>query len=151
MSNAVILWTIVIVLAGVTALLLGMLVHDIRRQRRSDHIRRIWGNFGLSIVFCGLFLVSWIAQGIAEWGTYRAEQRAHDEPTTIGGFAIAFGQSTLENWQSEFLQLFSFVVLSSLLIHRESAESKDSDERIEQKIDAIRQRLDEPESVESGS
>ena len=106
---------------------------------------------GLSIPFCGLFLVSWIAQGFAEWGTYRAEQQAHDEPVTISGYAIAFGRSTRENWQSEFLQLFSFVVLSSLLIHRESAGSKDSDDRMVLKIDAIRKRLDERESVQSAS
>jgi hypothetical protein len=56
---------------------------------------------------------------------------------------IEFGQSTLENWQSEFLQLFSFVVLSALLIHRGSGESKDSADRMEQKIDEIAKRLDE--------
>ena len=41
-----------------------------------------------------------------------------------------FWESTLENWQSEFLQMFSFAVLSALFIHRGSAESKDSDEQI---------------------
>jgi hypothetical protein len=65
----------------------------------------------------------------------------------MSGYMVAFGQSTLENWQSEFLQLFSFVVLSSLLIHRQSAESKDSDERLEQKVDAIKKRLDDLEST----
>jgi Domain of unknown function (DUF6766) len=61
----------------------------------------------------------------------------------FGDFVIEFGQSTLENWQSEFLQLFSFVVLSALLIHRGSGESKDSADRMEQKIDGIAKRLDE--------
>jgi hypothetical protein len=42
-----------------------------------------------------------------------------------------FAQSTLENWQSEFLQLFSFVVLAALYIHKGSAESKDGEERLE--------------------
>jgi hypothetical protein len=58
-------------------------------------------------------------------------------------FVVEFGQSTLENWQPEFLQLFSFVVLSALLIHRGSGESKDSDDRVEQKIDGIARRRDE--------
>lgn len=35
--------------------------------------------------------------------------------------------STFENWKSEFLQLFTMVVLVSFLIHRGSQESKDSD------------------------
>jgi hypothetical protein len=30
---------------------------------------------------------------------------------------MRFGLSTFENWQSEFLQLFSFVVFSAILIH----------------------------------
>jgi hypothetical protein len=61
----------------------------------------------------------------------------------FGDFVIEFGQSTLENWQSEFLQLFSFVVLSAVLIHRGSGESKDGADRMEKKIDEIAKRLDE--------
>jgi hypothetical protein len=49
--------------------------------------------------------------------------------------------STLENWQSEFLLLFSFVVLSALFIHRGSAESKDSDEQMQKSLDRIEKRL----------
>ena len=56
---------------------------------------------------------------------------------------MEFGQSTLENWQSEFLQLFSFVVLSAILIHRGSAESKDTDNRMEEALKRIEKRLDE--------
>jgi hypothetical protein len=132
-----------IVLVGVTAYLIGSLVRSIARERRSSNVRKMWKNFGLSLAFCGLFLVSWTAQAIAEWGSFRADQTAHGQPVAFGDFVIEFGQSTLENWQSEFLQLFSFVVLSSLLIHRGSGESKDSADRMEQKIDGIAKRLDE--------
>lgn len=132
-----------IVLVGVTAYLIGSLVRSITRERRRSHVRKIWRNFGLSLAFCGLFLVSWTAQAIAEWGSFRDDQIAHGEPVAFGDFVIEFGQSTLENWQSEFLQLFSFVVLSALLIHRGSGESKDSADRMEQKIDEIAKRLDE--------
>jgi hypothetical protein len=52
----------------------------------------------------------------------------------------AFGRR--ENWQSEFLQLFSFVVLAAVFIHHGSAESKDSDDRMEAKIDRIVSKLD---------
>ena len=57
--------------------------------------------------------------------------------------AVSFGQSTLENWQSEFLQLFSFVVVASVLIHRGSAESKDGTDRIEKAVNEIRDMLRE--------
>jgi len=147
LSDGVIILITGAVLVSITALLLGSLVLHIRRVRREQGVRGIWSNFGLSITFCTLFLVSWAAQGLAEWGTYRDEQQALGEPATASGYVVAFGQSTLENWQSEFLQLFSFVVLAALLIHRDSAESKDSDERIERKIDDIVRRLDDMDAA----
>ena len=52
-----------------------------------------------------------------------------------------FWESTLENWQSEFLLLFSFVVLSALFIRRGSVESKDSDEQMQKSLDRIEKRL----------
>ena len=46
-----------VVLVTITALLIGSLVVHIRRERRTNDVRRIWANFGLSIAFCTLFLV----------------------------------------------------------------------------------------------
>jgi succinate dehydrogenase hydrophobic anchor subunit len=143
MSEASILAVTGVVLAGISILLFALLIKSILDERRSSQVRRTWANFGLSIAFASLFLISWAAQAVAEWGVYAQEQRAHGEPTVIGDYLVQFGQSTFENWQSEFLQLFSFVVLSALLIHRGSAESKDSDDRMERKIDDIAKRLDE--------
>jgi succinate dehydrogenase hydrophobic anchor subunit len=143
MSEASILAVTGVVLAGISILLFALLIKSILDERRSSQVRRTWANFGLSIAFASLFLISWAAQAVAEWGVYAQEQRAHGEPTVIGDYLVQFGQSTFENWQSEFLQLFSFVVLSALLIHRGSAESKDSDDRMEKKIDDIAKRLDE--------
>ena len=131
------------VLLGVTAYLLIALAGSILGERRRSGVQKLWSNFGLSLTFCVLFLISWIAHGIAEWGIYRAAQLAHGQPTSASGFIIQFGESTLENWQSEFLQLFSFVVLAALLIHRGSAESKDGEERIERKIDALQKQLND--------
>jgi hypothetical protein len=143
MSDGLIITVTIAVLLGISAFLFGSLIVHIRRERRTGDVRRIWANFGLSLCFCTLFLVSWAAQGLTEWGEYRQTQAAHGQTASLDGFVVEFGQSTLENWQSEFLQLFSFVVLSALLIHRGSAESKDGDERLEAKIDAIARRLDD--------
>jgi hypothetical protein len=66
---------------------------------------------------------------------------AHGEPVELGDYLVEFSQSTMENWQSEFLQLFSFVLLSALLIHRGSGESRDSDERIEHALQRIEEKL----------
>jgi hypothetical protein len=89
-----------------------------------------------------LFLLSWGGQALAEWQVFSDEQLAHGSAATLGPFLMRFGQSTLENWQSEFLQLFSFVVLASMFIHRGSAESKDSDERMEALLKRIADKLD---------
>ena len=144
--KAFILWFTILVLLVVAATLIGALVRSIRRERR---VRKVVANFGLSLAFCGLFLLTWVAQGVAEWGTYAQEQREHGEPAVVSDYLVEFGQSTLENWQSEFLQLFSFVVLSAVLIHKGSAESKDSDEEMQASLKRIEKRLDELDRVRS--
>jgi branched-subunit amino acid ABC-type transport system permease component len=144
-----ILFLTVAVLIAVAGALIATLVYSIRHQRA----QKIWKNFGLSIAFCGFFLITWIAQAFAEWGVYAEEARAHGEPLAVSDYLIQFGQSTLENWQSEFLQLFSFVVFAAVLIHKGSAESKDSDEEMQATLNRIEKRLDEldPQRVSAKS
>ena len=43
--------------------------------------------------------------------------------------------------QSEFLQLLTFVVLTTFLIHRNSHESRDSDDQMQRSLDRIEKRL----------
>jgi hypothetical protein len=143
MSEGLILTITLIIGLGVAIVLVVTMVRTIQRERRSTGINRIWANFGLSISFLALFLISWVGQAIAEWGTFAQEERAHGEPPAVADFFVQFGQSTFENWQSEFLQLFSFVVFSALLIHHGSAESKDGTDRIEQAVKRIEKRLDD--------
>ena len=61
----------------------------------------------LGVLFVGLFLTSWVAQLFVEWQVFADEQREHDAKAVFwsADFWETFGQSTLENWQSEFLQL----------------------------------------------
>jgi uncharacterized membrane protein YhdT len=90
-------------------------------------MKRFFKDYSLSIVLALLFLVSWLLQAIFMIPT---------EGWT------AFASATFENWQSEFLQLFAFVTLTSVFIHKNSPESRDSDDRMEEKIDKILERLD---------
>ena len=103
--------------------------------------RSIWREFGLSLTLMALFFGTWAAHAISEWQVYTDQQRQFGESTELGDFFAEFAQSTMENWQSEFLQLFSFVVLAALFIHKGSAESKDSDEKIEAALRRIEERL----------
>ena len=152
--ETVALWTTTIVLVGVASFLIGLLVRSIVHERRTSGVRKLWRNFGLSLTFVILFLVSWAAQGVAEWVSFAHEQAAHGQVAHFSDFWVEFGQSTLENWQSEFLQLFSFVVVAAVLIHRGSGESKDGTDRIEKTVNEIRDMLREaglPEKTSSGS
>ncbi len=142
MSGAVIAVIALAVMVAVAGYLIGAMLYSIRQEKKSENLRKTWKNFSLSIAFCFLFLLSWAAQGLVEWDRYRRDQRAHKEPVETVEFITEFSQSTLENWQSEFLQLFSFVVLAALFLHHGSAESKDSDDRIEAILHRIEQKLD---------
>jgi hypothetical protein len=110
------------------------------RNERSEH-RSVWREFGLGLSLMTLFFVTWLAHGIAQWQTYTDEARSHGESAQAGDFFNEFAQSTLENWQSEYLQLFAFVTMSALYIHKGSAESKDSDEKVEASLRRIEAHL----------
>jgi hypothetical protein len=51
-------------------------------------------------------------------------------------------RDTMENWQSEFLQLMWQVAGLSILWYIGSSQSKESDDRLEEKIDLLIQKLD---------
>jgi hypothetical protein len=139
MTGAIFLGMAIAIIVAITIYLIGSMIRSIQDTRRPN--MKVWKNYGLSIAFCTLFLVSWIGHGISSWQRYTDEQREHKEATAMGDFAAEFSEKTLENWQSEFLQLFSFTVLAALLIHKGSAESKDSDEEMQQALRRIEKHL----------
>ncbi len=53
----------------------------------------------------------------------------------------------MENWQSEFLQLMWQVGGLSFLLYVGSPQSKESEQRLEKKLDAILQKI-EPEKAQ---
>jgi hypothetical protein len=55
----------------------------------------------------------------------------------VGDYTVQMMRDTLENWQSEFLQLLWQVAGLALLLHVGSPQSKEGDDRMEAKIDAI--------------
>jgi hypothetical protein len=129
-----------IVLAlGALAFVIGTMVRSIVNERSGE--RSILREFGLGLALTTLFFITWIAHGIAEWQTYTDEQLEHGQAVTAGDFTARFAQSTLENWQSEFLQLFAFVVLAAMYIHKGSAESKDGTEKLEASLRRIEEQL----------
>jgi hypothetical protein len=140
MSSGAWMMVIAIAITVVTLLfLIGSMARSIRNERTAG--RSVWREFGLGLILMILFLITWAAHAITEWQVFTDEQLAQGLSPKIGDFVSEFAQSTLENWQSEFLQLFSFVVLAALYIHKTSAESKDSEENIEASLRRIEEHL----------
>jgi uncharacterized protein DUF6766 len=135
-------WMMMIAIAiaiGTLLLLMFSMVRSILAERSAR--RSVWREFSLGLILMILFFTTWIAHGITEWQVFTDEQLSRGQSPAIGDFISEFGQSTLENWQSEFLQLFSFVVLAALYIHKGSAESKDGEENIEASLRRIEEHL----------
>ncbi len=81
------------------------------------------------------------------WFTYVGEQQAHNQPVKVPDYAIQMMRDTLENWQSEFLQLLWQIGGLAILLYVGSPQSKEGDDRIEAKIDAILMAV-QPEKAE---
>jgi hypothetical protein len=140
MSSGALMMVVATALAlGALLFVIVSMIRSITNERSGD--RSVWREFGLGLSLMILFFGTWVAQGIAQWQTYTDEQLEHGESTQAGDFFSEFAHSTLENWQSEFLQLFAFVVLAALYIHKGSAESKDGDERLEAALRRIEDHL----------
>jgi hypothetical protein len=82
---------------------------------------------GLSITLITLFLAFWIGQALAGHQHYNEEQLEHGRVTvSLGEYLRSsdFLEATAENWESEFLQMGAYVLLTCFLFQRGSSESK---------------------------
>src|SRR4051812_32324456 len=82
---------------------------------------------GLSIALFGLFAVFLVGQSLTGWRTYNNDQREHHEPVLSYGSYLTTGhfvEATFENWESEFLQMGAYVLLTIWLVQKGSSESK---------------------------
>jgi hypothetical protein len=98
--------------------------------------------YGYAWVTAGFFIISIIGHWLFGWFAYVNEQRAHNQPIEISEYTVQMGRDTLENWQSEFLQLLWQVGGLALLLHIGSPQSKEGDDRHEAKLDAILRAVD---------
>jgi hypothetical protein len=109
-------------------------------------MRRILRDQGLTLVMLGLFLIFLGAQSVTGFRVY------NDERVQMGKSEISYGrylrsghfvEATFENWESEFLQMGAYVLLTAFLIQRGSAESRDPDK------DKNSDQEDEPVTADS--
>lgn len=82
---------------------------------------------GLSLFFGAIFLLTVWGQSMAGHRVFNEEQLEHgSEPVSWGRYVLSsdFGEAVLENWESEWLQMFLFALATIWLIQRGSVESK---------------------------
>jgi uncharacterized protein DUF6766 len=117
-----------------------------RQGAAGGRLRRLWRDYSLSIVVGVLFLASFALHAIFGWWQYVADQQAHGAAATFwgwDGYVVYFGEWTFQNWQSEFLEVYTLIVLTAFLHHKGSHESKEGEEEIKATVHRIERRLDE--------
>ena len=103
-------------------------------------------DYSLGITLAVLFIASWIGQALFGWVEFAAEEQSHGAVAELfgpSGYVWTWLAATFENWQSEFLQLFTMAVLTAFLVHKGSSESKDGDDELRLQLAAIRAELAE--------
>ena len=93
--------------------------------------------YGFFWVTGGFFLITLAGHWIFGWFAYVNEQVAHAQAISAQDYLITMMRDTLENWQSEFLQLVWQVAGLSFLLHVGSTQSRESEDGLEEKVDEL--------------
>lgn len=86
---------------------------------------------GLSLVLLALFAIFTAGLALSGWLETSDRQIRHGAAApSLGEYLLSpdFGEALFENWESEFLQMGLYVLLTAILFQRGSAESKDPDD-----------------------
>lgn len=83
------------------------------------------------------FLVSIAGHWIFGWYAYVDDATEHGQVVQMSSYLVEMGRDTFENWQSEFLQLIWQVVGLAYFLYVGSPASKENDDRLEAKVDAL--------------
>jgi hypothetical protein len=115
---------------------------------------RFWKNNSLSIVLFSCFLVIVVGQSMTGFKVYNGNRVDHGRPSVEFSEYLGsghFGEAIFENWESEFLQMSFFVLLTVYFRQKGSAESKkvDGTEDVDRDPEGSR-RKDAPWPVRKG-
>src|ERR687889_471488 len=109
------------------------------------HIGKKYGYLWITMI---LFLGSISAHWIFAWFSYIDEQKDVNKPIEFSGYLNQTMRDTMENWQSEFLQLIWQVGGLSFLWYIGSPQSKEEEERNQEMLQWIVKKLDPQKSEE---
>jgi hypothetical protein len=102
----------------------------------------IWKKWSYTWVTLFLFLLTLGLHWMFGWEAFKNEQEQHGQVPQVDEYTVEMLRDTLENWQSEFLQLVWQVAGLAFLLHIGSPQSKEGDDRKEEKLDLILRKLD---------
>jgi hypothetical protein len=88
----------------------------------------------ITLVF---FTVSIALHWLFGWYAFVDEAAEHGTQPELAGYLHEMMRDTFENWQSEFLQLIWQVVGLAYFLYVGSPASKENDDRLEAKVDAL--------------
>jgi hypothetical protein len=89
-----------------------------------------------------LFIISVALHWYFGWTHFKHDQEAHGQPVVVSEYTAEMLKDTFENWQSEFLQLIWQVAGLAFLWYAGSPQSKEGDDRKEEKLDYLIKKLD---------
>ena len=91
---------------------------------------KLFKDHALTLVLLLMFSASLAGHWLAGWSVNNEDLRRHGQ-ALVGPVAYlsnpAFLSTVFENWESEFLQMAVYVVLTAYLVQKGSSESKDPD------------------------
>ncbi len=102
-------------------------------------MKRFLREHDLTLVMFGLFAVCLAGQAAAGYRVYNGDQVDHAQAAISFGAYLRTGhfvEAVFENWESEFLQMGAYVLLTVFLFQKGSAVSRD---------------IDEPDEIDAGS
>jgi hypothetical protein len=108
-------------------------------------MKNIWRNNSLSIVLFAAFFVCLFGQTMTGYAVYNEDLLEHQQSAvSLPDYLRTghFGEAVFENWESEFLQMAAYVLLTVFLFQKGSAESKDPDKTEESDEKPERQSSD---------
>ena len=97
----------------------------------------IFRKYAYAWITLAFFLVSLVLHWWFGWQAFQDEAREHGSRPEFSEFITEASRDTFENWQSEFLQLLWQVVGLAYFLYIGSPSSKENDDRLEAKIDAL--------------
>lgn len=98
-----------------------------RQQKKTGRVSRFFYENGLSLVLFSCLLVFWTGQALTGHRQHNEDLKEHGQSSiALSDYLRSdhFLEASAENWESEFLQMFAYVLFTVFLYQKGSSESK---------------------------